>query len=113
MVTIQEVDPDETDLEIWKNKVKGYVSSNTQLDQNIQKVYNILLWKCTYNLKSQLEASPDFRLVKREDDLLGLIGIIKVLVFKYEDQKNLADALYMGLKAFYDYYQKKNVREDE
>ena len=41
-ITMQEVDMDKTDLEIWKNEVKGCVSIKTQYNQNIHKVYSMV-----------------------------------------------------------------------
>ena len=44
---------------------------------------------------------------------MGLIVIIKRLVFKFENNKYLADYMYMRSKQFYGYYQHNNMRQDD
>ena len=98
---MQQLEPEKTDLYICNNEVKCYVSSKTQLDNNTWKSCVILIQQCTYNLKAQIEASLYLTLVNRDADVLGLIGLIKGLLFKFEENKNLADAIQMVSKAFY------------
>ena len=67
----------------------------------MQKACSMLLLQCTDNLNNRLETIPYFKQFNRGADALGLIVIIKGLVFKFEYQKNIVDALCIEFKSFY------------
>ena len=79
-----ELDPNEINIEIWNNEVKGHVSIKAHLGQKIQKACGVLIQQCMDNMKAALKARPDFKLFNREADVLSFIGIIKGMVFKFE-----------------------------
>ena len=77
---------DESEKMILTKKVDAYVKRDSILDENIQKVYSLMLGQCTELLKSKLKTTTDWTKVSTEFDLLGLMKTIRSVIFKFDLQ---------------------------
>ena len=93
------------DKMILTNKVNSYVRRDSILDENIQKVYSLVLGKCTEFLKSKLKTTSNWDTTSTDFDLLGLIASIKSVIFKFEDQQYFPLSLHYVKKNFYSFRQ--------
>ena len=64
-------------------KFDAYVKIDSILDENIQKVYSLMLGQCTELLKSKLKTTTDWMTVSTDFDLLGLIKTIRSVILKF------------------------------
>jgi hypothetical protein len=71
------------------------------LQENIQKAYSLVLGQCTELLRAKLKQSSEWAEVSSTFDVLGLIRLIKSIVFKFDDQKSLPVSLHQVKQNFY------------
>lgn len=100
-----ESDIDETDTMIWKKEVDYYVKRVTMLDSNLRKIYSLVWGQCSDVMREKIEALEAYETIKTEYDVLALLKEIKVINFKFEDQKYAYGAVYYANKRFYNYKQ--------
>ena len=105
----EKVIPDATELteEEQKNHMKKYmkeqefnqlIKRRTELQNNIQNMYNIVWGQCTDVLKAKLEGIANYNNMKTNMDVVALIKAIKKIVFKFEDQRYVPASLYDAKK---------------
>ncbi len=90
---------------IFKGEVDAYIKRKGQLDENIQKAYSLMLGQCTELLKSKLKQAGNWATVSAAMDVLGLMTLIKGIVYKFEDQKYLPLAIHQAKANFYSFRQ--------
>ena len=104
---------DETDLEIWRAKIKNYVIKESNYEMALQRAYGLILGQCTQNMLANLKALNEFEQFDEDADMLALLKGVKSLVFNFEVTKSLPDALVMALKNFYKLYHPKTMGDSE
>jgi hypothetical protein len=67
----------------------------------MQKAYSLVLGLCTELLRAKLKQSNGWAQVSTTFDVLGLIRHIKLIIFKFEDQKFLPVSLHQAKLNFY------------
>jgi hypothetical protein len=90
-----------TQLRIWEKRVDEHVKRQTYLVENMKTVYSLVWGQCTDVMRQRLEATNDFRRLSSDGDGLGLIMAIKDLVFNFQSQKYLPQALHESARRFY------------
>ena len=107
------VDPNNETLEeqtlkmIFKGQIGNYIKQKSILDDNIQKAYALVLGQCTELLRSKLKQQPKWEEVESQQDVLRLLGLIRAITFKFEDQKYLPLALLESKLQVYNLRQNK------
>ena len=86
---------------IFKGKIDVYIKRETMLQDNIQKAYSLILGQCTDLLQSKLKQQAQWAAISSSQDAIELIGLIKTITFKFEDQKFLPLALYQSKANLY------------
>jgi hypothetical protein len=86
---------------IFKGKIDAYIKRETMLQDNIQKAYSLILGQCTDLLQSKLKQQAQWAAISSSQDAIELIGLIKTITFKFEDQKFLPLALYQSKANLY------------
>ena len=70
-------------------EVYRYVKHKYMLEENIQKAYSLMLVQYTELLKIKLRKNKGCIKSSTKFDVFNIINIIKLIVFKSEDQKYL------------------------
>ena len=87
---------EETDRLIFKGLINSYIKRVATLDTNIQKSYHLSISQCTNLLQSKLKQQTQWSDISQEQDGIALISLIKMITFKFEDQKFLPLTLYQS-----------------
>jgi len=82
------------------------------LDDNIQKTYSLVIGQCTDLLQSKLKQQAQWAKISKDQDAIALIGLIKTITFKFEDQKSLPLALYLSKANLYNLRQSTTNNHD-
>jgi hypothetical protein len=90
-----------TQLRIWEKKVDEYIKQETYLVENMKTVYSLVWGQCTDVMRQRLEATSGFRRLSSDGDGLRQIMGIKDLVFNFQSQKYLPQALHESRRQFY------------
>ena len=86
---------------ILNRKIDIYVKRDGIIDENLQKAHPLIHGQCTELLKSNLKTSANWETVSYQYDMLGLLGAIKTIIYKFEDQKYLPLSLHHAKTNFY------------
>ena len=81
---------------VFKGEIDMYIKCKTILDDNIQKAYSLVLGQCTELLQSKLKQHVNWQQVSINQDVITLLAMIKMISYKFEDQKFLPLALYQA-----------------
>jgi hypothetical protein len=71
------------------------------LDDNIQKTCSLVIGQCTDLIQSKLKQQAAWATISSDQDAIALIGLIKTITFRFEDQKFLPLALYLSKASLY------------
>ena len=104
---------DKTNHEIWKAKIKNYVTKESAYELALQQAYGLVLGQCTQNMLVNLKALKEFEQSNKDADLLALLKGMTSLVFNFEVTKSLTDALVMAMKNFYKLYHTKTMGDSK
>ena len=98
--------PDETtQSKLYKKRLDAVVKRESTLDDNVQRLYSLVLEQCTNLLQSKLKQQTDWKTVSDAQNGITLITMIKKAVHKFEDQKIVPLAHYNAKAAIYAFCQ--------
>jgi hypothetical protein len=92
---------EEVDKIIFKGELDAYVKRKNVLEESIMKTYSLVLGQCTDLLQSKLKQQNAWEAISEKQDAIALIGLIKTITFRFEDQKFLPLALYQSKAHLY------------
>jgi hypothetical protein len=98
-----------TQLRIWEKRVDEHVKRQSYLVENMKTVYSLVWGQCIDVMRQRLEAMIEFRRLSSDRDGLELIMAIKDLIFKFQSQKFLPQALHKSARRFYSCRQGKQM----
>eukprot|EP00978_Attheya_sp_CCMP212_P037164 scaffold173586_cov64-Attheya_sp.AAC.2 len=85
---------------IWEKEVDEYVKQKSYLKQNMKILYALVWGQCTDVMKQKLEGLSTFKTLSADRDGLGLLKAIKDLVYNFQSQKYLPQALHESTRPF-------------
>eukprot|EP00978_Attheya_sp_CCMP212_P006553 scaffold15183_cov61-Attheya_sp.AAC.2 len=94
---------------IWEKEVDEYVKQKSYLNQNMKTLYALVWGQCTDVMKQKLEGLSTFDTLSADRDGLGLLKAIKDLVYNFQSQKYLPQALHKSTCRFYICVQGKHM----
>jgi hypothetical protein len=92
---------EETAKLIFKGLIDSYIKRTSDLDDNIQKAYSLVIGQCTDLLQSKLKQQAQWITISQSQDGIALLALIKSITFRFEDQKFLPLALYQSKANLY------------
>ena len=98
-------DMDDTDVYIWKKELDLYIKRKMILDTNLEKAYSLVWSLCSDVMQEKLQSLDVFKKIKESYDVLALIEQMKIITFKFEEQKYPFSSVYFANKKFYNYKQ--------
>jgi hypothetical protein len=100
---------DPTDKRIWEKEIDEYVRRKAKLTSNCEKLYSLVLGKCTDHMVAKLESLPEIKNIDCDLDVIKLIKTIKGLSYQFEGTKYQEKALHQAIKRFYLFGQGKEM----
>jgi hypothetical protein len=97
---------------IFKGEIESYIKRKSLLDDNIQKTYSLVIRQCTDLLQSKLKQQTAWASISQDQDDIALIGLVKTITFRFEDQKFLPLALYLSKASLYNLRQGNMANHD-
>jgi hypothetical protein len=91
---------------------KGEIKRKSLLDDNIQKTFSLVIGQCTDLIQSKLKQQAAWATISSDQDAIALIGLIKTITFRFEDQKFLPLALYLSKASLYNLRQGNMANHD-
>jgi hypothetical protein len=82
-----------TIMMVWKMKVQLALQQTAALDANLESVYALIKGQCSKPILEKVEAQHDYRAVHDTRDPIGLLEVIKGVMFNYNSRKYLAVAI--------------------
>jgi hypothetical protein len=86
---------------IWEKEVDGYVKRKMYLQENLKTIYSLVLGQCTDVVLAKLEASNTYNKMSEEADSIRLLKEICALVYNFQSQKYVPQALHKGKQRLY------------
>ena len=102
---------DAMDVAILNTEIKNYVSRKVTYETSLGQAYGLVWGQCTPNMRANLEALTSFNDMKAKEDLLELLKNIKSLVFNFDQNKSLPDALISATDALAKFHQPETMRD--
>ena len=90
---------------LFSKKLDAHIRREEILLDNVKKVYSLILGQCTELLQSKLKQQDTWATVSGDLNSIGLLGLIKTITFKFEDQKFLPLALQQAKINLYSFRQ--------
>ena len=59
--------------EIYKEEIKGYMRAKINLEATLRSLFNVVWGQCSITLKSKLESKHEFKNIKENKDIDGLL----------------------------------------
>jgi hypothetical protein len=94
-------DATKTQIRKWEKAVDESVKRENYLTENLKTVYSLVWGQCTDVMRQKVEATKDFKTLSSTADGLGLLRSIKDLVYNFQSQKYLPQALHESTLRFY------------
>lgn len=83
----------ETDMMIWKMKVQLALQRTAMLESNLESAYALIKGQCSKPILEKIEAQQKYGVTHQSRDPIGLLEIIKSVMFNYNSRKYRAMAL--------------------
>ena len=92
---LNETSQDDYDFEcnLYWQDTKSYVVRRDLLQENMQKAYSIFLGQCTIRIKGCIELIPECPAIKYTMDVLGLLRLIRLIIYSFGGKKNQYHAI--------------------
>ena len=78
--------PTQEDEDIYKERVKIYVSRKDRYEENKDKLYSIIWGQCSNAMQSKLQNKTTFQDIDDNGQCLNLLKEIKGIIFNFETQ---------------------------
>ena len=78
-----------------------------------QKIYSVVLGKCTEDMKNRLEGEEIYKYIYGDSEVIRLLLLIKSIAYSYKSKSYPVMAIHMALRKFYRRYQSSSSSCDE
>jgi len=101
-----------TEKRIWEKEIDEYVKEKAKLKQNVKALYSLVWGQCSDAMRAKLEGQQGHEAMSKRADGIGLLKAIKSIVYNFQDQKYLPEALFEANRRFYSCNQGKDSAQD-
>jgi len=95
-------------MKIWDRKLQMYLNEERDLDEHLRKLYSLIWGQCSEAMKTRLQETDRYDTVSANMDSLGLLEVIRGLVFQYRTNQHPILAMH-DIKC--NFYKKSHTRE--
>ena len=96
-----------TECRVWEKEVDEAVRRRAYFKENLKMNYSLVWGQCTDAFHAKLEGLEMHKTLAQRGDSLGLLQVIKGVVYNFQDQKYLQQSLDDATRRFYTMYQGK------
>ena len=89
--------------EIYKEEIKVYVKTKVSLKNTLHSLFSVIWGQCSQLLRSKLESKSEYEGIKENNDVSGLLKLIKTVVYQFETHTSIYKALDEAKKSYYLY----------
>jgi hypothetical protein len=83
----------ETNMIVWKMRVQLSLQRSSLLDSNMESAYALIKGQCSKPILEKVEAQQNYNTVHQARDAIGLLELIKCVMFNYNSRKYRAMTL--------------------
>ena len=83
----------EGETTVWKMQVSIVLSRRALLDANLQSAYALIKGQCSKPIIEKVQAQEGYEAIEIEQNPIGLLGLIRSVMFNYNSRKYRAVAL--------------------
>ena len=83
----------ETQMAIWKMEYQLSIQRTASLEVNMQSMYALIKGQCSKPILEKVEAQNDYTAVHQARDPIGLLSLIKAVMFNYNSRKYRATTI--------------------
>ena len=91
--------------EDYKEELKDFSKRKRELQKNMEIAYSIVYGQCSYFLQQKLENNAKWANIRDTQSVLDLLELIKILSFKFEDEKYLPLSIHNAKSVYYSFNQ--------
>jgi hypothetical protein len=77
----------DTDMMIWKMQVQLVLNRRSLLDSNLESAYSLITGQCSKPILEKVAAQVGYTTINQERNPIGLLGLIKAVMFNYNSRK--------------------------
>jgi hypothetical protein len=104
-----ETDATRTETRKWEKEVDEYVRNKAYLEENLKTLYSLVWGQCTNVVQARIEALDEHKDISNRGNSIGLLKVIKALVYNFQSQKYWPLAIHDSMRHFYMIYQDKQA----
>ena len=98
----------EWDRLIHTERIKMYLRQEQRLKAAMIGIYNVAWGQCSRRMKDQLEANKKYADIKKNDDIVGLLRLVKVLSHQYAGTRTVEESIDDAVFKLMTYHQGEN-----
>lgn len=83
----------ETQMAIWKMEYQLSIQRTASLEVNMQSMYALIKGQCSKPILEKVEAQNEYTVVHQARDPIGLLNLIKAVMFNYNSRKYRATTI--------------------
>ena len=88
-------------LKRYKKQIDAYFDKVAALSENVKRIYSVVWGQCTDALRARLEGTKGYKEVYDDQDGIELLLMIKGIVYNFQSQKYLPQAIHEAKRRFY------------
>ena len=98
---------------IVDTKMKKYIDREEMLEENLKRAFIILRGQCTERFFSNLGGNRKYEAIENDQYIIGMLKIIKEVIFKFNLNKELTHAIWESYVSFFRFRQHKFENNQE
>jgi hypothetical protein len=98
-----------TNSAIWSSEVSTYVKRRAGMEEGIEKVFPLILGQCTNSTSEKLKGFDTYDSISSSFDTIGLLKLIKSMVYKFRSQRHPALSIHQAKRKLYMIKQERHV----
>ena len=79
---------------ILNAKIKKYVDKKEILEENLKRAFTIIHGQCTESILAKLGGDNKYEAIKRYQDVIEMLNLIKGVMFKFDRNKKLTHEMW-------------------
>ena len=97
------------DEKLWEKRLDIVMKQETLFNDNMRAAYFTVWCQCSYNMRSKIEAKPEYKVTASKRDVLELLRYIKDITHNFQSEKNPDQGLHEAKRKFYLQYQDRTT----
>ena len=105
--------PDPADVERYKLEAKTYHDRKVSLEENLKRVFALVLGQCSQTIRDRVEASSEWKKANSESDTIALLKLIQKSLYNQATGKQFIHAQIEAELALHKFIQGRNMSNSD